>query len=65
MPESHTPEALVARLKSLLDVGEIDRDLHRGARLEGGMGRVFGGQVIGQALVAASRSVEPDRKSVV
>ena len=63
MPESESlpPESLIAQLKTLLDVEEIDRDLHRGARLEGGMGRVFGGQVIGQALVAASRSVEPER----
>ncbi|GAA0730482.1 acyl-CoA thioesterase [Sphingomonas japonica] len=53
-----TPEALVAQLTALLDVEEIDTDLYRGARQPGGVGRVFGGQVIGQALQAAQRSVE-------
>ncbi len=53
-----TPTALVADLAALLDVEEIDRDLYRGARQPGGIGRVFGGQVIAQALQAAQRSVE-------
>ncbi|WP_445192537.1 acyl-CoA thioesterase [Sphingomonas sp. Tas61C01] len=53
-----TPEALAAGLLTLLDVEEIDTDLYRGARQPGGRGRVFGGQVIGQALQAAQRSVE-------
>ncbi|UUL83555.1 acyl-CoA thioesterase [Sphingomonas qomolangmaensis] len=53
-----TPQALVAQLVDLLDVEEIDTDLYRGARQPGGTGRVFGGQVIGQALQAAQRSVE-------
>ena len=53
-----TPEALAAGLVTLLDVEEIDTDLYRGARQPGGRGRVFGGQVIGQALQAAQRSVE-------
>jgi len=53
-----TPEALVEQLTTLLDVEEIDTDLYRGPRQPGGVGRVFGGQVIGQALQAAQRSVE-------
>jgi len=53
-----TPEALVEQLVTLLDVEEIDTDLYRGPRQPGGVGRVFGGQVIGQALQAAQRSVE-------
>ena len=57
--DSHTPEQLTAALLSLLDVEEIDTDLHRGARQPGGVGRVFGGQVIAQALQAAQRSVDP------
>ena len=52
------PEELAANLVKLLDVEEIDTDLYRGARLPGGKGRVFGGQVIAQALQAAQRSVE-------
>ena len=53
-----SPAALVAGLADLLDVEEIDRDLYRGARQPGGIGRVFGGQVIAQALQAAQRSAE-------
>ena len=47
------PAALAAGLVRLLDVDEIDTDLYRGARQPGGVGRVFGGQVIAQALQAA------------
>jgi acyl-CoA thioesterase-2 len=55
---SRTPEQLVDMLTNLLDVEEIDTDLYRGSRLPGGRGRVFGGQVIAQALQAAQRSVD-------
>ena len=51
-------EELAANLVRLLDVEEIDTDLYRGARLPEGRGRVFGGQVIAQALQAAQRSVD-------
>ena len=53
-----TPEQLVEGLVKLLDVEELDADLYRGMKLPGGHGRVFGGQVIGQALQAAQRSTE-------
>ena len=53
-----TPEQLIEGLVALLDVEELDADLYRGMRLPGGQGRVFGGQVIGQALQAAQRSAE-------
>lgn len=53
-----SPEELAAMLVTLLDVEEIDTDLYRGARQPGGVGRVFGGQVIAQALQAAQRSAE-------
>ncbi|MCU6452509.1 acyl-CoA thioesterase II [Sphingomonas sp. A2-49] len=45
-------------LVTLLDVEAIDTDLYRGSRQPGGRGRVFGGQVIAQALQAAQRSAE-------
>ncbi|RJF93602.1 acyl-CoA thioesterase [Sphingomonas cavernae] len=61
MIDDETPEGLIERLKILLDVEEIDRDLYRGARVTEGRGRVFGGQVIAQALAAASRSVDDGR----
>lgn len=53
-----TPTALVEQLIHLLNVEEIDTDLYRGARQPGGVGRVFGGQVIAQALQSAQRSVD-------
>lgn len=55
------PRDLIRGLTELLDVEVLDRDLYRGPRKPGGRGRVFGGQVIAQALMAASRSTEPDR----
>ena len=55
------PEDLVGRLLQLLDLEEIDTDLYRGARLPEGRGRVFGGQVIAQALRAAMRSIDGGR----
>jgi len=57
-PADTPPEQLVRGLVDLLDVEEIDRDLYRGKRQPGGVGRVFGGQVIAQALQAAQRSTE-------
>ena len=53
-----SPAALVRQLTDLLTIEEIDRDLFRGARQPGGVGRVFGGQVIAQALQAAQRSTD-------
>jgi len=49
---------LAQDLIDLLDVEEIDTDLYRGARGNDGFGRVFGGQVIAQALQAAQRSTD-------
>lgn len=57
-PDSRRP---VAELIDLLDVEEIDRDLYRGKRKKGGVGRIFGGQVIAQALMSAIRSIEDDK----
>ena len=58
MTERTDPEALQAELVALLDVEEIDTDLYRGRRAPWGAGRVFGGQVIAQALMAAAKSAE-------
>lgn len=57
-PPRRSDEDIVAELIALLDVEELDVDLYRGARQPGGVGRVFGGQVIAQGLQAAQRSVE-------
>lgn len=49
-------------LLGVLDLEEIDKGLFRGPRAEGAHQRVFGGQVAGQALVAAGRTVPADRR---
>ena len=55
-------DAALRDLLDLLDLEQIDRDIFRGRSPDEGWQRVYGGQVIGQALVAASRTVsEPDR----
>ena len=48
-------------LLALLDIETIDTDLHRGQPTTGRRSRVYGGQVAGQALVAAGRTVPEDR----
>jgi len=53
-----TPEMLTQRLVELLEIEEIDTDLYRGKRGRDGFGRVFGGQVVAQALQAAQRSTD-------
>jgi acyl-CoA thioesterase II len=48
-------------LIALLDLEEIDVNHYRGRSPDEGWQRVYGGQVIGQALVAASRTVTTER----
>ena len=48
----------VAELLDTLDLEVLERNLFRGRSPQVGWQRVFGGQVIGQALVAANRTVE-------
>ncbi|HET8656974.1 MAG TPA: acyl-CoA thioesterase II [Longimicrobiaceae bacterium] len=49
-------------LRALLDLEPIERNIYRGrSRDILGSGRVFGGQVLAQALVAAQRTVEEGR----
>ncbi|KRP88618.1 acyl-CoA thioesterase [Bradyrhizobium pachyrhizi] len=45
-------------LLAILDLETVERNLFRGNNPEGDLERVFGGQVIGQATIAASRTVE-------
>lgn len=51
----------VAELLRILDLEPIEMNLYRGISPKTGWQRVFGGQVIGQALVAAQRTVEAGR----
>jgi acyl-CoA thioesterase II len=48
-------------LLELLDLEPIEHDIYRGRNRDIGSGRVYGGQVLAQALVAAQRTVEADR----
>ena len=52
----------VKTLLSTLDLEPIEVNLFRGTSPKVGWQRVFGGQVIGQALVAAQRTVDNERK---
>jgi len=48
-------------LIDLLDLEQIEKNYFRGISPAEGWQRVYGGQVLGQALVAASRTVDADR----
>ena len=52
----------VETLLDILDLERIEQNLYRGESPNVGWQRVFGGQVIGQALVAAQRTVEEGRE---
>ena len=54
-------EQALSTLLALLDLEQLEVNLFRGVSQSQGWKRVYGGQVLGQALVAASRTVEPDR----
>ena len=62
MSSAPKPNA-VQELLSLLDLEPLEVNLFRGRSPQIGLQRVFGGQVIGQALVAASRTVPAERKA--
>lgn len=51
----------IDHLLELLDLEPIEYNIYRGQNRDIGSGRVFGGQVLAQALVAAQRTVEEDR----
>jgi len=55
-------QTAVDLLVALLDLERIEENIFRGVSPEVSPVRVFGGQVAGQALVAAGRTVEPDRR---
>lgn len=63
MTDAAPDMAMLTRgLVHLLDVAPVQAEGHFiGARKPGGSGRVFGGQVVGQALMAAAKTVAEDR----
>src|SRR3569623_721177 len=54
-------DGALARLLALLDLEGIEENIFRGLSPPEPMQRVFGGQVLAQALVAASRTVDAAR----
>ena len=54
-------DASLTRLLELLDLEKIEENVFRGLSPAEPVQRVFGGQVLAQALVAATRTVAPER----
>ncbi|EQB11018.1 hypothetical protein L284_16540 [Novosphingobium lindaniclasticum LE124] len=63
MPMTETARIAVEELRNLLTVEEIDTGIFRGAASAEQPGRVYGGQVVAQALAAAARGVDPERQA--
>jgi acyl-CoA thioesterase-2 len=61
---SGVPQDTVDDLVQLLDLEAIEVNIFRGVSPDVKVQRVFGGQVAGQALVAASRTVDPEHDHV-
>jgi len=58
MRENESGQSPVEQLVALLDLEPIEENIFRGTSPRDRFQRVFGGQVLGQALVAATRTVE-------
>jgi acyl-CoA thioesterase-2 len=56
-----TDSQALADVLDLLDLEQVEQDIFRGRSRKHRLARVFGGQVLGQALAAASRTVDPSR----
>ncbi len=62
MPDDKpAPQSALDALLATLDLERLEDNLFLGARGNEGWQRVFGGQVLGQALMAAARTVDPER----
>jgi acyl-CoA thioesterase-2 len=57
------PSDVLNELLSLLKLEKIEENIFRGQSQDLGFGNVFGGQVLGQALSAASQTVTPERSA--
>lgn len=60
-PAGKSPRTALDALLSTLDLEPLELNLFRGVSPDNGWQRVYGGQVLGQALVAAARTVDPER----
>lgn len=61
-PTAIQGQPAVDELLRVLDLEELDTNMFRGRSPQVGPMRVYGGQVAGQALVAAGRTVDPQRQ---
>ena len=62
MPSANAkPTSALSTLLSILDLEQLEQNLFRGQSPRHGWQRVYGGQVLGQALVAAGRTVSEPR----
>src|SRR5262249_50384754 len=59
--ETLQPASAIENLLSILDLEPLEDNLFRGRSPQQSWQRVFGGQTLGQALVAAVRTVPPER----
>ncbi|MBB6260859.1 acyl-CoA thioesterase-2 [Paenochrobactrum gallinarii] len=60
-PSANSAPSAMQKLLTILDLETLEHNLFRGNSPQVGWQRVFGGQVIGQALVAAQRTVDRDK----
>lgn len=60
-PAPHPARDAIDGLIALLDVETLDQNLFRGAASSTSWGRVYGGQVLSQGLVSATRTVPDER----
>ncbi|MEY2919520.1 MAG: acyl-CoA thioesterase, partial [Pseudomonadota bacterium] len=60
-PSERRMSTVLADLLQLLDLERLEMNLFRGVSRDIGSPQVFGGQVLGQALMAATRTVGPER----
>ena len=58
MTKENTLDTTIERLVELMDLEVIEENIFRGESQDIGSPQVFGGQVLGQAGMAASRTVE-------
>ena len=63
MRDATCEKNVLEHLLNLLRLEKIEENIFRGNSQDLGFGAIFGGQVLGQALSAASRTVTPDRRN--
>jgi acyl-CoA thioesterase-2 len=61
--EPRAPSQALESLLHLLDLEQLELNLFRGVSPEDGRTRIFGGQVLAQGMVAAMRTVDPERRA--